>query len=345
MNIELQCCALFVLLTILVMFQREKKLDLMNRRLFQCAMYACFACIIFDILSVVLINQSTLEGFSPFITKIVCKAYIILLGAQGFFAYLYVSTNLLPREKTWAKIVRTAYHVVFGIGCSLMIILPIDFYCEGRVVYSFGPSTIAAYILSGIYIFSTVIFTLVYRKKMPGRRFAAMLIWQAIWFIAAVIQYFIPELLLVGFASSFGMVILYIQLENPSDYIDASTGLFTSNALSVYVHDKYKYHKQFSMFTAKIHYLTNNVDYNMEQTAVMRTAHALVNLGPEPAFRIDDDTFCIVYDDTDRMLEMAAEIKRQKDSVKTIPAKGTYLLIPDSMIVNGPDEFFRFLHV
>ena len=100
MNIELQSCALFVLITIMVMFQREKKLDLMNRRLFQSAMYACFACIILDILSVVLINKSVLEGFSPLITKIVCKMYIIFLGVQGFFAYLYVSTNLLPREKT-----------------------------------------------------------------------------------------------------------------------------------------------------------------------------------------------------------------------------------------------------
>ena len=140
------------------------------------------------------------------------------------------------------------------------------------------------------------------------------------------------------------MVILYIQLENPSEYIDASTGLFTADALSVYVHDQYKFGKPFSMFTAKIHYLTNYVDYSMEQTAVTRTAKALVDLGPEPAFRIDDDTFCVLYDDKDRMFERAAEIKRLKDSVTDLPAKGTYLLIPNSLIVNGPDEFFRFLH-
>ena len=171
-----------------------------------------------------------------------------------------------------------------------------------------------------------------------------MLLWQGIWLLAAIIQFAEPQLLLVGFASAFGMVILYIQLENPSEYIDASTGLFTADALSVYVHDQYKFGKQFSMFTAKIHYLTNYVDYSMEQNAVTRTAKALVDLGPEPAFRIDDDTFCVLYDDKERMFERAAEIKRLKDSVTDLPAKGTYLLIPNSLIVNGPDEFFRFLH-
>ncbi|MCR5474331.1 MAG: hypothetical protein K6F28_03910, partial [Lachnospiraceae bacterium] len=344
MNIELQCCALFIIFTISVMFHREKKLDLMNRKLFQRAIYACFACLVFDLLSIVLINQSTYGGFNRIMTGVVCKLYIMLLVLQGYFGYLYVSTNLLPRDKTWTKIVRITFHTIFCVGELLMLILPIDFTTSGRIVYSFGPSTTVAYLLSAIFILSTIILTFAYRKEMPGRRFTAMLLWQGIWLLAAAIQFIAPEILLVGFASSFGMVILYIQLENPSEYIDGSTGLFTSSALSAYVHDKYKFGKRFSMFTAKIHYMTSYVDYGMEQSAVMRTARALVNLGPEPAFRIDDDTFCVLYDDEDRMFERAAEIKRLKDGVTDLPAKGTYLLIPDSLIVNGPDEFFHFLH-
>ena len=344
MNIELQCCALFILLTIIVMFHREKKLDLMNRKLFLRAVYACFACLVFDIASVVLINISTITGSGVLITKIICKLYIMLLGLQGYYAYLYVSTNLLPRDKGWAKATRIICHSIFGIGEFLMLVLPIGYTAEGRIVYSFGPSTMVAYLLSAIYILATIILTFVYKKMMPGRRFMAMLLWQGTWLLAAFIQFLLPQLLLVGFASAFGMVILYIQLENPSEYKDGTTGLFTTNALSVYVHDKYKFGKRFSMFTAKIHYMTENVDYAMEQNAVMATSHALVNLGPEPAFRIDDDTFCVLYDDEKRMMDMAAEIKRQKDSVTYLPAKGTYLLIKDSMLLNGPDEFFNFLH-
>ena len=344
MNIELQCCALFIIFSITVMFVHEKKLDLMNRRLFQGAILACFACLIFDILSVILINLSVSSGFDPFITGIVCKFYIMLLVLQGFFGYLYASTSLLPRDRIRAKAVRILSQLIFLAGEIMMFLLPISFTASGRVVYSYGPSTLVAYILSAVYILSTIVITIVYKKHMPGRRFIAMLLWQGIWLLAAAVQFARPELLLVGFASSFGMVILYIQLENPSEYIDGSTGLFNTNALSAYIHDKYRFNKPFSLFTAKIHYLTNNVDYNMEQEAVMRSAKALVSLGPEPAFRIDDDTFCVVYEDRERMFEKAADIKRQKDGVTDLPANGTYLLIPDSMLMSGPDEFFRFLH-
>ncbi len=344
MNIELQCCALFIIFTIAVMFLREKKLDLMNRKLFFRAICACFACLIFDTLSIVLINKSVLSGFDPRITRIVCKIYIMLLVMQGYFGYVYASTGLLPRDKRWAKIVRTVSHLIFTAGEILMLVLPIEFEAHGRIVFSYGPSTSVAYALSVVYILSTVAIVVAYRKEMPGRRVVAMLLWQGIWLLAAAIQFIVPQLLLVGFASAFGMVILYIQLENPSEFFDGTTGLFTTNALSAYVRDKYKFGRKFSMFTAKIHYLTNYVDYSMEQAAVMRTSRALVALGPEPAFRIDDDTFCVVYDDTERMFERAANIKMQKDNVTDLPANGTYLLIPDSLKMSGPEEFFRFLH-
>jgi len=231
----------------------------------------------------------------------------MLLVLQGYFGYVYASTSLLPRDKTWAKVARTFSHMIFGVGELLMLVLPIEFTAYERIVYSYGPSTSVAYALSAVYILATITITIAYRKEMPGRRFMAMLLWQGIWLLAAAIQFIDPELLLVGFASSFGMVILYIQLENPSEFIDSSTGLFTTNALSAYVHDKYRFGKRFSMFTAKIHFLTNYVDYNMEHDAVIRTARALVALGPEPAFRIDDDTFCVLYDDKDRMFEKAAK--------------------------------------
>ena len=124
MNIELQCCALFIILTIAIMFMREKKLDLMNRKLFQRAIYVCSACLVFDITSIVLINMSVHSGFSQTVTSVVCKIYIMLLVMQGYIGYVYASTSLLPREETWAKAVRLASHFIFAVGEVLMLILP-----------------------------------------------------------------------------------------------------------------------------------------------------------------------------------------------------------------------------
>ena len=344
MNIELQCCGLFVLSVILIMFMREKKLDLMDRRLFIRAILTCFACLIFDITSIIAINYAVLGCFSPIITDIICKIYIMLLTLQGYFSYVYVSTGLLTIQGVNESKMRKLYRWLIVIGEVAMLILPIDYFCEGRVVYSSGPATLVAYALCGIYLIASVAICIVFRGKMSGRRFVALMTWQITWLCAAVIQFLFPQLLIVGFASAFGMVILYIQLENPSAYIDIFTGLFTNDALSIYIRDRYKYNMPFSVFTAKIKYLTKEVDYYMEQDTIMRAVKALNELGPEPAFRIEDKLFCVAYDDPERMQERMHYLKKRRDSITDIPAEAAYILVPDSRVFSNSEEFFKFLH-
>ena len=344
MNIELQSCALFIIFTIFVMFFREKKLDLMNRKLFLRALFACFLCLIFDIMSVVMISHAVKDGFSEPVTKIVCKLYIMLLTLQGYFSFIYASTSIIPSSGRRLKIIQIVYNIFFAVGEILILLLPIGYEATGRIVYSYGLSTSVSYFMCAVFVLSTIITAFTFRRDISGRRFSAMLLWQGVWLLAALIQFIFPQFLLVGFASAFGMVILYVQLENPSAFIDPATGLFTANALSIYVNDRYRFDRPFSMFTAKIHFLTPGVDINMERAAVVRTARALMALGTEPAFRIDDDTFCVVYDSSGKMFDKAKNIKMQKDGVKDIPAKGSYLLIPDSGEMKNPEEFFRFLH-
>ena len=343
MNIELQCCALFIMSVVLVMFLCNKKLDLVNRSLFIKAVIVCFFCLIFDILSVVAIYHSVHHGFNDTITRIICKLYIMILVMQGYMSFNYAATSILPRVKS-SRILQGIYMLIFFIGETAVAVLPIDFFTEGRVVYSKGPATGAAYILAGIYTLSTLVISLVCRKLVSLRRFLAVFLWQAIWMLAALIQFIVPGLLLIGFASAFGMVILYIQLENPSEYIDNETGAFNTDALSLCIKDRYRYDRKFAFFTAKINYITDSVDFAMERSTVMRTVKGISELGPEPVFKLSDQMFGVLYDDGDRMQDRMKLLKLRKDAVTDVPAKATYMLIPDSDMLMGPDEFFKFLH-
>lgn len=344
MNIVLQCCSLFIVGVLIIMFLREKKLDLVDRRLFTHAVFTCFVCLIFDIISVIAINRTVYGSFSPVATVIICKIYIMLLTAQGYLSYIYVSTGLLTVEGVNRSKFRIIFRWVFAIGEILILVLPIYYTCDDDAVYSYGASTAVAYRICAVFLLASVIISLTCKKRMSRRKYIALLTWQSTWLSAAVIQFLNPELLLVGFASAFGMVILYIQLENPSAYIDAYTGLFTNEALAVYIRDKYKYNMPFSAFTARIIYLTSDIDFDMEQNAVLRIAGALTELGSEPAFRIDDKTFCVVYDDKERMNERMLFIKNRKDSVTGVPADAAYILVPDSSIFSSSEEFFKYLH-
>lgn len=89
MNVELQCCALFIVLVISALFFRERKLDLNNRTLFVRALCVCIITICLDILSIVAIYCTYYHSFSPILTKIICKLYTYIGLTRLFRLCIY----------------------------------------------------------------------------------------------------------------------------------------------------------------------------------------------------------------------------------------------------------------
>ena len=157
MNILLQCCALMMLFSIIIMFYREKRLDLTNKRLFVFALFSCLLALIFDIGSLVCIYYATYAGFSPLITRLACKAYVILLVVQGYCGFLYASSSIFNGKK-YNK-VSIFYFAVFLSGIIAIAVSPIYYYQEGRIAYSSGLATSFAYGMASFFILSILVFS------------------------------------------------------------------------------------------------------------------------------------------------------------------------------------------
>lgn len=342
MNIELQVCGIVMLIIFLVLIERDRKLNVKNRLLFLAAFIICIVCLAFDVASIVFIHMAVYQGFSPVITKAVCKIYIMLLVTQGYCGFLYACLDISVQFNN--RLIRRLALILYVIGELLIIVLPIEYYMDGRIVYSYGPATLCTYALAVFYISFTLYLSIKHKKDISHRRLIALFTWQGLWLIAAIIQFFSKETLLVGFAAALGMIVLYSQLENPNEHIDRTTGLFTQNALSLYLQDKYNYQESFAFYTAKIKYLVPFAELDIKKNAVIRSARAFLKLGKEPVFRIGDDMFCIAYDSQDRAYQKLLEIKALADSVTDIPVEAKFIYFPDSKMLSGPDEVFNFIH-
>ena len=343
MNIELQCCSLFVVLVIYVLFMREKKLNLTNRILFMRSLYSCIAMLLLDIVSVICIYCSTNYGLPPIITKIVCKLYIFSLVLQGYLGYVYVMTELLVNKKY--NPIKRILHLTFTFGELLILVLPISFAMDGRQTYSYGASTLVAYALAVIFILSTIILDMIKRNEMPYKKYRTIMTWQGIWLICGIIQFFVPELLLIGFASSFSVIILYTQLENPNVYLDNNTSTFNYTGFNNYVNDQFKYKKQFATFIVKLDYVSQMVEVERKNLARFRVAQMLANLGSDPAFKLDDDLFAVIYSDKYKMKAHLEKFKDSRQDSKEALTNLRYIVIPNCLDFVNPEEFFNFIQM
>lgn len=342
-NIELQCAGLIILFILVVLSKSKRSLDLSNHKFFVKTLWACIGCVGCDVLSIVAIVNAVHNGFSPLATRIICKCYLILLVVQGCSGYIYISSDAYfhGKVKFYHKIAR----IILRIGTAVIVFLPIQYYNKDRVVYSYGAATIATYVLAVLYIVVSFITLLRSKESISIRRRNAMVIWQSVWVLAAIIQFLIPKLLLVGFAAAVGMMILYTEIENPNEYIDRETGCFTRAAMNAFIKDKYAFNESFSVVAIRIGYLIDEPDFEMQKRAYIRSAFFMLNMGNDPVFRLDDDKFCTIYSNKDKANEDMWKMKKAADAVSDIPAEGHFVEIEDGLVFDTYEEMLEFINI
>lgn len=343
MNIEIQSCGLLMLVILLIILLREKSLDLSRRRKFIATMVSCMVCVVMDIISVIAIVNASRGNFPDSATFVICKLYLIFLINVGYRSFVYAAGEFF--DESTHRIVRIIYRTIVILGMFFIAILPIDYYCSGRVVYSHGPSTMVTYALAFILLVSTVLIAITGGKSTSRRRKRVIILWQMSWIIAAFIQFVRPELLLVSFAASFGIVIVYAELENPNEGIERVTGQFTANRLYTYTIELYKRNQPFSSMHLSVDYGAGDFDLELETQAMRRIAYFLDrDKKGSYIFRESDRDFVVIYKSEDKLYEDYERAREHLEETVGMPVKIAYTLIPDSRIFDNADEFMQFQH-
>ena len=243
MNIQFQLCGLSILILLIIFYNSHKTLHLYKERVFYAVLCIITASLSGDILSLVVIYFR--EILPILLVEMVCKLYLASLVLGAWSALEYVFTDVIGESKhvkltRWMILLVTAQSV-------LILLLPVHIYDSEGKVYTYGPSVIAVYIFVALYILSTLAVTFVLRKKLNPRIRFAIVLWMLIWIASAVAQFLNDGLLIVGFASAIGVLILAVIIENPEANLERKLGCFNSYALTEYLNQLFERKKSFSI--------------------------------------------------------------------------------------------------
>ena len=133
------------------------------------------------------------------------------------------------------------------IQSALIYALPIYIFDDGGQVYTYGASVLTVYLFVAVHIAATLSAVFIFRKRLNPRRGFAIVLWMLIWIAAAAIQFLNNALLIVGFASALGVLILFVLLENPEANLDRRLGCFNAYALTEYLKQLYAQQLSFSV--------------------------------------------------------------------------------------------------
>lgn len=348
LNILAQLCGLVLLLIIIFFYRRQRRIRLKTGDAFLFALCVTLLSVTLDVLSIVFIEN--MEVLPMWATETVCKSYLVTLVGLGFCALRYVQVDIYEEQRIGYRKRRMGYSLVAIAGGCLIYALPIHYFRNDaqRVVYTYGPSVLTTYLFAVFFVIITLSATVYYRKRMNPRRREAVMLWMFFWLLASVIQFFNNRLLLVGYSSAIGIMLVYLLLENPEMNLDRRTGLLNQSALVQYLRQLYSRNQTFSVVVFVLeHSFQKSLSVEEEQELKLEIAHFLQTVPSAVVFKRDEDETVLLFDGQEDATEAIQLIQERMSlgwgEAGDIFVPSRWMYISDSTLADGDSELLYLI--
>ena len=113
------------------------------------------------------------------------------------------------------KNIKYIFSIILLVFSFLIFKLPINFYYNGEINYTYGPSVNIVYISSMIFTFVGIICLFCSRKNIKDKRFLPLMLFIIVGGLCSYLQYKNPGLLLAVPVHAFITFLMYFTIENP----------------------------------------------------------------------------------------------------------------------------------
>ncbi|MDE6725036.1 MAG: EAL domain-containing protein [Ruminiclostridium sp.] len=347
MPIQVQCCGLVVMMVLFYVYKSQRTITLDTVKAFWNSFVITFINISLDIFSCIVIRFR--ESLPALFVDAVCKSYLASLAALAYFALLYILTDVYSKKSEFYKI-SISYGVFMGIAIIFIYILPINYLDDvtNKVIYSYGASDNATYVFALFTILFTGAVLIKQRGKITKNRRFAALVWISVWLVAAIVQFIRPELLLVGFANSVDMLVLYLILENPVNNIDKRTGLFNHGAFLQYTKQLYESESKFSALVMVLeHSSYKAMNSELEEEILGEASKYLIGTPDLYAFNNTGSEMILVMPEGEKGISVMNSVKERFEQGwgknGGIFISPYWIFVPDSSLASGPEDLLHLI--
>lgn len=216
-SIFFQLCSLFYIFLLIVVYFSKKRLKSVENRLYILLAITNFLGLFLDIFSVFTIRNMNTH---PILNFYISKFYLIYLltWITLFTIYIFIiSTKNKSNAKTKEDITKifTIFSIIYSLLVIAIIVLPLYYFNENNVVYSYGPSASLLYIVSGIYMIIWIICMISNLKNIKSKKYFPIFAYMIIGIVVIYIQMNNPGLLLMSSMETFVTFLMYFTIENP----------------------------------------------------------------------------------------------------------------------------------
>lgn len=263
-------------------------------------------CLILDAFSLVCIAKY--DDWNHTFVHVMCRVYLCSVIISPGMALIYMVVDFVKNVRKYKLIVALDLFLM-AIGWVLICTLPIEVHKMGieditsitryKSDYTAGPAVLTTYAFAVTYVLSIFGVIIVKRAVINIKKLTSILVWITAWLIAAFLQFINNQIIVVGFGLSIGIVMIYMNLENPVLYIDNVTAAFNQQALNEYIPYLYDKNSKFECFSVSFGSTQKKLLLEKNNKLLIKLASYLKRNSNCNIFITDDRNFVIVNNKVD----------------------------------------------
>ena len=219
MSFTFSMCSIFYSLLLTISFFTKKKIMSIENKIYG---YLIVCNLIGTLIGTFCYYTIQNRFYYPVLNEIVSKGIIIyfLSWISLFTIYVFIisynkkSTNDQQYKLFYQKLVKI-FGFIYLICAIIIIILPLDYYSDNGIVYSYGPSASFMYLAFVGFVISFFCAMCASKNKWKNTKFIPVIVFSVLGIIVAVIQKLNPGLLLMTAMETFITFLMYFTIENP----------------------------------------------------------------------------------------------------------------------------------
>ena len=209
-GISFTMCSFFFIALLNVVFFKKERFNTLENKIYSYLILTSLFGTMIGVPCYYFMKYRELFGVFNVITS---KAYLVYLVMWLMIFTLYILL-ITVKNIDKNKLIKNIF-IITGILLVGVVLLPLYYYSDDTLVYSYGPSTNLMYVISSIFILIVIGCMIKNFKSLRQKKFIPITAFLVVGTVIMVIQKMNPGLLLLTFGEAFITFLMYFTIENP----------------------------------------------------------------------------------------------------------------------------------
>ena len=216
-TVFMSLASLFFIIIIMISYFSKERNNNSETKIFTKLLIISFCSLLSELYIVILPKNM---DFFPFVFALKLLLIFCLLWITYFMEYVFIITRnnedkvLIDYKKKYNKLYKIFWTISFFL-MFLVVILPINYYDNNNIRYSYGPSVDLIFSLVGIYTFIMSLYIIKNYKNLKNRGYLPIIVLVLLLMITGLIQSNNPGILLANTCFALITSLMYHTIENP----------------------------------------------------------------------------------------------------------------------------------